>query len=310
MSKGTAPGIKSWLLLVFLAVIWGASFMGGKIGLTGFGPFMLAAVRICIAAVALTAFAIFMGAGLPKWRAPQGPRIWAHCLGMALFTNAIPFTLLAWGQLRVTSGFAGITMAVVPLLVLPLAHFCIEGERMGRWKVLGFVIGFIGTVILVGGGAIGSQGGPLEGWARLACVGAASCYAIGSIITRLTPEVSTLSFSSAGLLIAAVITLPIAMLVEGLPQDINGAAIGAVIYLGLFPTALATVVLVTIINTAGPSFLSLVNYQVPVFAVVFGVVLLGESLPGQFLGALALILTGLALSQFRRRGPELEVPVR
>lgn len=310
MAKGTAPGIKSWLLLVFLAVIWGASFMGGKIGLTGFGPFMLAAVRITIAAAALTAFSSIMGRGLPKWRAPNGPRIWAHCLGMALFTNAIPFTLLAWGQLRVTSGFAGITMAVVPLLVLPLAHFFVPGERMGRWKAFGFGVGFVGVVILIGGGALGSRGGDLEGLARLACVGAASCYAIGSIITRLTPDVSTLSFSSAGLLIAAFISMPIALLVEGPPQDMNGQAIAAVLYLGLFPTALATVVLVTIINTAGPSFLSLVNYQVPVFAVVFGVVLLGESLPGQFLGALVLILAGLALSQFRRRGPELEVPVR
>ena len=75
------------------------------------------------------------------------------------------------------------------------------------------------------------------------------------------------------------------------------SAIVGVLFLGLMTTALATVMLVTIINSAGPSFLSTVNYQVPVWAVVFGVVLLGETLPGSFLWALGLILLGVAVSQ-------------
>lgn len=310
MSHTAPPGPKHWAALVFLAVIWGASFMGGKIGLTGFGPITLAAIRIAIAALTLTLVATLTGRGLPRWSAPHGPRIWAHCAGMALFTNAVPFTLLAWSQLRVTSGFAGITMAVVPLLVLPLAHFLVPGETMGRWKVLGFAAGFIGVVILIGGGALGTSGGALEWLARLAAVGAASCYAIGSIITRLCPPTPTLGFAAGGLLIAAVAIVPVALAVEGWPSLPPAPAAWAVLYLGLFPTALATLILVWIINAAGPSFLSLVNYQVPVFAVIFGVVLLGESLPGQFLGALALILAGLAISQVRRPGPTPEVGVR
>lgn len=310
MPDPTAPHLKHWALLIVLAVIWGASFMGGKIGLTGFGPITLAAIRISLAAMILTTVATLSGRGLPRWSAPQGPRIWAHCAGMALFTNAVPFSLLAWGQLRVTSGFAGITMAVVPLLVLPLAHVLVPGEAMGRWKAMGFGVGFTGVVILVGGGAFGSTGGELEWLARLACVGAACCYAIGSIITRLCPPTPTLGYSAGGLLIAAVVILPVALLTEGWPGVPPAPAIWAVVYLGLFPTALATLILVWIINAAGPSFLSLVNYQVPVFAVIFGVVLLGEDLPGQFLGALALILAGLAISQVRRRAPAAEAGVR
>ncbi len=73
------------------------------------------------------------------------------------------------------------------------------------------------------------------------------------------------------------------------------------LYLGVFPTALATVMLVYVVQSAGPSFMSLVNYQVPVWAVILGLIVFGEELPSQFLGALVLILAGLALSQFGRR---------
>lgn len=309
-SKSLTATPRSWAMLVFLAVIWGASFMGGKIALTGFEPLTVAAIRIAIAAVVLTFVAKLISGGLPDWRGRYGPRIWLHACGMAVFTNAVPFSLLAWGQLRVTSGFAGITMAVVPLLVLPLAHFFVPGEQMGRWKVIGFGIGFVGVVILVGGGALGSAGDPLESLARLACVGAACCYAIGAIVTRKCPPTPTLGFSAAGLLIASVLIVPTALFFEGVPQWPAAPAIWAVLYLGLFPTALATLVLVWIINTAGPSFLSLVNYQVPVFAVIFGVVLLGEDLPAQFLGALGLVLIGLLLSQIRRPAPQPRIGVR
>ncbi len=60
--------------------------------------------------------------GLPPAGTPRGRRIWLHCVGMGIFSNALPFALLSWGQVQVSSGFAGISMAVVPLLVLPLAH--------------------------------------------------------------------------------------------------------------------------------------------------------------------------------------------
>ncbi|MCP5073622.1 MAG: DMT family transporter, partial [Rhodobacteraceae bacterium] len=296
-----SPGLKNWLMLLCLAVIWGSSFMGAKLALTGFGPMTLAAGRICIGAVVLTGLTYATGRSLPAFATRTDKRIWLHCLGLALFTNAIPFTLLNWGQLRVTSGFAGICMAVVPLLILPLAHFLLAGERMSARKFIGFVIGFVGVIVLIGPAAFGRSGDSLENLARLACIGAACCYAIGSIITRLSPPTSVRGFSAAALVLASIIMLPLASFIEGWPQAPNGTAVIGLIYLGLMPTALATVMLVTIINSAGPTFLSLVNYQVPVWAVVFGVLLLDESLPSQFLGALALILAGLAISQSRRK---------
>lgn len=292
----------NWTFLIILGIIWGGSFMGAKLALTGFGPMTVSALRLVIATVILISFSYIFRNGLPKWETPTDKRIWLHIFGMGLFTNAIPFTLLNWGQLRVSSGFAGITMAVVPLLILPLAHFLIQGDQMSRRKIIGFIIGFAGVVILVGpNNFLSVSGDPLEPYARIACVGAACCYAIGSIITRLCPPVGLLSYSAAGLLLGTIGMVPVALFFEGIPTFSNPQAVMGVLYLGLLPTALATILLVYVINSAGPTFTSLVNYQVPIWAIVFGVAFLSEELPPSFLGALTLILLGLAVSQKRRR---------
>ncbi|NOX40996.1 MAG: DMT family transporter [Alphaproteobacteria bacterium] len=291
------PTATNWALLVFLGVIWGGSFPAVKVALTGFEPLTVAALRIALAAVVLLILAYVFGEGLPKFATPRDRRVWLHCLGMAIFTNAVPFTLLSWAQLYVSAGFAGITMAVVPLMVLPLAHFLIPGERLGPKKLVGFAVGFVGVIILIGPQAFLSSGADLENLARLASLGATAGYAIGSIITRLAPSTPQLTFSAGALLLASLIMLPTAYLVEGLPVNPPVPAILAIAYLGLVPTALATVILVRIIAQVGPSFLSLVNYQVPVWATIMGIIFLSESLPTQFIGALALILLGLGISQ-------------
>jgi len=301
MTEKITPGLKHWLMLLALGVIWGGSFMGSKMALTGYGPFTVAAGRISIGAIVLTTIAYGMGRKLPGFGTWTERRIWLHAFGMAMFANAIPFTLLSWAQLTVSSGFAGITMAVVPLLVLPLAHFLLPGERMNLQKVIGFVFGFSGVVILIGPASLSGNGAPLESLARLACVAAAFGYAISSIITRLSPPTSVMGFSAAALLMASAVMVPMALYLEGIPHIGGVHSLLGMLYLGLMPTAVATVLLVQIINSVGPVFLVLVNYQVPVWAVVFGVVLLGETLPGQFIGALSLILLGLAISQARRR---------
>ncbi len=217
---------------------------------------------------------------------------------MGVFSNAAPFALLAWGEVRVSSGFAGITMAVVPLLVLPLAHVFVPGERMTLAKVVGCAIGFVGVVLLVGFDGSGGEG---AGLARLACVAASCCYAVGAITTRLSPPGPYLAFAAGGLLVAMVAIVPLALVFEGWPSDLPAEAVWGAVYLGVLPTALATVLLVYVVQSAGPSFMSLVNYQVPVWAVILGLVVLGEALPPQFLAALALILAGLAVSQLRIR---------
>ena len=287
---------RNWTYLVALSIIWGASFMGITLALDGFGPLSVAAIRITMGAVLLTGLVYLLGVGLPGL---GQVRLWLHAGGMGLFSNAIPFFLLSWGQQHVTSGFAGICMAVVPLLVLPLAHVFIPDEAMTRRKVLGFVIGFLGVGVLIGPGALARSGAAVEVWAQLACIGAAACYAIGSIFTRLAPKSDQIAFSAAGLLVATAAILPVALIREGVPAWPGDTALWAVIYLGVFPTAIATILLVKVVQGAGPSFMSLVNYLVPVWSVLFGTLLLLEPLPSSFVSALCLILVGLAISRSR-----------
>lgn len=293
-----SPGAANWAKLLFLGVIWGASFMAVTVALQGFGPMSIAALRIFSAALCLLVLVYAMGIGLPSLRTRDGRIIWACALGMGFFTNALPFSLLSWGQTHVASGFAGVCMAVVPLFVLPLAHVLVPGEQMTLRRTISFLIGFAGVVVLIGLDAFRSAGTDFESLARLACLGASLCYAIGSIITRLCPQVNMLSLSAAALSCGALIIVPAALWQEGLPRNLPPRdALLAVAYLGLVPTALAQVLLVQVARSAGPAFLSTVNYQVPVWAVLFGALILNESLPPQLFAALALILGGLVLSR-------------
>jgi len=292
-----------WIMLATLGFIWGGSFLSVEIGLTGFGPITVAAGRVAIAALILVVYACLFGDGLPPIKTNTDKRIWLHCFGMALFTNALPFSLLSWGQQVVTSGFAGISMAVVPLFVLPLSHFLVPGEMLSRTKIIGFLFGFAGVVLLVGGDKIfaGQSQTTMLLMAQLACVAASCCYAIGTIITRLCPPVSTVSYAACGLMLGGLMLVPLAIWVEGVPASPSAMAIAAVGYLALFPTAVATILLTIVVRRAGPPFLSLVNYQVPVWAVIIGATVLSEALPGHFLLALGIILGGLFISQWRRQ---------
>lgn len=296
MTMQQSPGLMNWLQLCFLALIWGASFLSITVALEGVQPLGIAAFRLSLGAFVLLSVSVALGHGLPSLTTP---RVWLHALGLAIFTNSLPFALLGWGQQSVASAFAGVTMAAVPLLVLPLAHIFIPGERMNIWKLSGFSLGFLGVLTLIGWQEVGAANG--ENWAKMACIGAAGCYAIGSIITRTSPPVHPIAFSAAGLLLAACISVPLALGFEGLPSNVPTKSVLALLYLALGPTALATILLVRVIQSAGPSFMSLVNYQVPIWSVIFGAAVLGETIPSSFLTALVLILAGLAISQSAQR---------
>ncbi len=287
----------NWLRIVVLAAIWGASFMSVSVALEGVGPLTVAAARLSLGAAFLVILSFATGHLLPPLRGRPAGRIWAFVLAMALFSNAMPFALLSWGQQVVASGFAGVCMAVVPLLVLPLAHVFVPGEVMTLRRLAGFAIGTGGVIVLIGPGAFASTGESFESLAKLACVGAACCYALGGIFTRLCPAVDLLALATAVLLVAATICVPLALYVEGWPADVPPLSLAALLYLGILPTGVAQILLVTVIRDAGPVFLGLVNYQVPVWSVIFGVVLLAEPLPPSLLLAMGLILTGVALSQ-------------
>jgi drug/metabolite transporter (DMT)-like permease len=292
----TAPTLRDWTGLMALGLIWGASFLGIAVALEGATPFWIATIRIGIGGFVLGLIAMVM-----RLRLPRDRRVWVFAVAMGVFSNAAPFTLLGFAQQHVTSGFAGITMAAIPLFTIGFAHFLVPGEQLTRNKVAGFLLGLLGVAVLIGPGVLGASGSELEAWARLACLAACISYATGAILTRRCPPVHAVSFGIIALGSAALMLLPLALILEGAPVWPGTRPALALLYLGLLPTGLATLLIVMIIRSAGPSFLTQVNYQVPLWSVLLGVFVLAEDLPGSFLLALGIIMAGLALTRRRAR---------
>ena len=283
-------------MVAALGLTWGGTFMVTEVALTGITPFWLAAWRIGFAAILMTV--IWRALGGKLFAAPPAPRTIVSVAAIGGVSTAIPFMLLAWGQQYVTSGFAGVSMASVALIVLPLAHFFVPGERSTWRRAMGFTIGFCGILILIGGQAFETSGAKLETAGRMACVSAACCYGISSVLMRRLPAVDPIGLSTVLLIIAAGLVTPIAWVVEGPPLKPDENTLIVIAFLGLIPTAGASILRVLVIRSAGPVFMSLTNYQVPVWSVVLGLVLLNEPVPPSLLWAMALILSGVGLSQY------------
>jgi drug/metabolite transporter (DMT)-like permease len=287
-----------WFLLLVLAGLWGSSFLFVKIAVREITPATLVAARFVIAASVLSVAVRARGLRLPTSR-----RVWSHYLLMGLIGNAVPFTLIAWGQIRVDVGLAGILMGVMPLMTLLLAHFFVPGERMTPRMAGGFAVGFIGLVALLGPEALLELGGEASDLlSQVAIASAAICYAISTIIARRLATLNPLVSATTVMWVTSAIMVPAALWVDR-PWNLAPSAesIASVVWLGLFATALATILYFRVIQTAGPTFLSLINYMIPVVALTAGAVVLDEALVGTVLIGMALILTGLAISQLGSR---------
>lgn len=290
------PGLRNWLSIIALGVIWGGAFMSTKIALDGFGPLWVASGRVGIAALAVTMIGTTMGQGL---HLISDRRSWAFVIVYGIIAVAGAVTLLAWGQQHVSSAFAGITMGSIPLMILPLAYLFSRDEGIGARRILGFVVGFIGLAILIGPKAFQSSGADLESLGRLACIACCLMYAIGSIVTRRSPQMPPLAFAAGSLWVGAVILVPIAFWVEGTPASLWSKSGFALIFAALVPTAIGAVLRVQIIKSAGSVFMSLTSYMVPVWSILFGMLILGEQITTTMTLGMVLILAGIGLSQSR-----------
>ncbi|MGP9789411.1 DMT family transporter [Roseinatronobacter sp. NSM] len=297
------PTLSNWVSLITLGLIWGASFLGIAVALEGFAPLWVAAGRIVIGALTLTGVAVMMGIKLP-----MRAGIWGFAAAMGVFSTALPFFLLSWSQQHVTSGFAGISMAAIPLFVLGFAHFLVPGDRLTNAKAGGFMLGLLGVGVLIGPGVLAMTGSELETLARLGCLAASLSYAIGSIVTRRCPEVHPMAFGVLALWMASVLMVPAALWHEGVPALPAARPLLALLFLGLLPTGLATLLKISIIRSAGPGFLAQVNYHVPVWSVLLGVMILSEDLSPRILLALGIIISGLLVSRSKvlQRKPAME----
>ena len=287
-----APTPANWLSIFALGLIWGGTFMVVSIALEGYGPLTVACARTTLGAIALSALVVALGRPLPD----RG--VIKHLIFIGTLNTALPFTLLAWGQQYVPSAFAGISMAALPLIVLPLAHF-FSDEPLSARRFAGVAVGFAGAIVLIGPAAlkIGEGMAPLG---QIACLAATVSYAVSSILTRRCPPIDPITMAASTLIVGSIILIPPTLAIEGLPGWAGLRPGLAILVLGFLPTALANLLRVIVIRSAGSVFMTLVNYQVPLWSVLFGAFVLREDLPFRFFAALALIMCGLAVSQWRK----------
>lgn len=294
-AQPSRPGAVEIALLLSLAMLWSSSFTFIKVAVETIPPLSVAAGRLTLAAVLVVAVARLRGLRFPDERG-----LLLKFLAVGLFGNALPFTLISWGEVRIDSGLAAILMAVMPLATLVLAHLFTSDERMNPPRILGVCIGFAGVVVLIGPAALAGLGE--DAVRQIAVAGGAVCYAIATVTARRLPRMP-LFLSSAGALTASVVvSLPLALMVDR-PWTLapSPESVGAVAMLGLFPTALAVLLYFALLQRTGATFIALNNYLIPSLGVLWGIVFLGETLSARAIAALAVILVGIAVTRIGMR---------
>jgi len=285
----------AWLLLVVLVVLWGSAFALIDISLNGFAPATVVGFRLILGAGLVLAVTLLRQKALRIRDLPLG-----HYLSIALLGNCIPFFLITWGQQQVPSGMAGILMAITPLVVMGLGHFLLPGERAGRMRLLGLVTGFAGVWLLLGEDVAPARdtGASSILLRQVAILAGAMCYGLTIIIARRRPEQDPMLSSAVVLGFSALImAVPAAMALDIEMWSASGAGpVLALAVLGLLCTGYATVVYFQLIRRAGATFLSLINYLIPVWAVLVGTLALGERLPAVAWLAMLAVLAGVALA--------------
>lgn len=294
-STNRAPGLADYGLLFLISAIWGSSFLFIKIGVTELPAVPFTTIRLIIGAAVMVGLAYYskeklFGVGLP-WRL-----IWLS----GLLGNALPFILIGWGEEKIDSGLAAILMAVAPLATILLAHVYTPDDRLTRGKVAGVLLGTAGIIVLIGPTKLATVGG--EALRQLAVAVAALCYAANVIVTREIQRTgaSSTALVTAVILASALIMLPIQLALSPLSDLLpTTTALASATVMAIVHTAAATVMMFILIERQGPSYFSQVNYLVPVFGVLWGILVLGERPGWSAIAALILILGGMAVA---RRG--------
>lgn len=291
-----------WVILLALALIWGAAFFCIKVAVTHVEPLTYVWLRLSIAAAALWV--------LLRWRGERLSlplKVWGAILLLALLNNMLPFILFGWGQQRIASGLASILNATTPIWGVIAAHVWTRDERMTPAKILGVLVGFAGVATMIGPDLLLGGESLLP---QLACLVAALCYAVAGVWARRFKVlgVPPLKVAAAQLAVGAFAMAPLALAVDQpwLRAWPPIEAWAAIIALALFATALGYVLFFRLIESAGATNALLVTLLVPPTAILLGGLFLGEQLTAAQLGGLAFIAVGLALidgrllARFRR----------
>jgi drug/metabolite transporter (DMT)-like permease len=288
--------LSDYLMLGYLGLAWGSSFLFVAIGFHSFGPTTMAALRIAFGGALVIAWALMRG-----YRPPKRAAMWLYFLAMGLTGHVIPFSLIIFGQTRIASSTAAILVSAVPLFTLLLAHLFTD-DRITPAKAVGVLIGFAGVVLLVGPEALGGLSGRF--WGQVMVVGGALSYAVSIVLARRMGGVSPVMSAAGSLFVSTLIMVPLALALETpWRATFHLEAVLAALAIGIVSTGIAMLVFFRLIISAGPNFVAANNYIVPGVALIWGVVLLGEPLTWRAVAALGVILIGVTVATVRRPAP-------
>jgi drug/metabolite transporter (DMT)-like permease len=274
---------RGWGAFAALGIIWGLPYFFIKVSVQELSPVVVAFGRVLLGTSILLPIA---------WRRGALRSLGRHKAAICAFALAefvIPFSLISFGERWISSSVTGILIAMVPLSIALIQRFFGVHERLGRWRILGLGLGFVGVAALLGFGTIS---GPL-GWIGVTCMVIATLgYAIGPLVIQrhlreldsFGPLAASLAVASAVLAIPAMLSLP--------PRMPSPQVLGSMIMLGTVCTALAMLLMFYLVNHAGASRASVITYINPAVAALLGVFLLHERLGFGGIAAFVLILVG------------------
>ena len=281
---------RAWAELLLLAMIWGGSFISNRLALNEVPVLTTVAFRVAGACILLWVYV-----RLRRLPVPRSPRIWLAFLVMGLLNNALPFTLITWGQLTIPSGLAAIVNASTAIFGVLVAALAFRDERLTARRLTGVLTGFAGVAVAIGLHAVATLN--LASLPQLALVAAAISYALAAVFARrmlggLPPQVA-----AAGMLTgSSLLMLPTALWIDGPPVLTHGAQVwGALGYLAIISTAGAYLLYYRVLGMAGAGNLSLVTLLTAPVAIVMGALILNEALPLRAYAGFALIALGLLI---------------
>lgn len=287
-NQADAMGPRHWVALLATASMFGSTFLFINIAVAEVPPVTLAAGRALLAAP--IAWAFLRMAGL---RLPRPGKEWGPLIVLGILTGVIPYTTIAWGQVHIASGLAGILFGAIPIFSVVLAPIFLREEKFSAAQIAGAGVGFAGVVLVIGPQALTGVGDQLLG--TLITLLAALSYTLGAIYSRTRRDLSPVVMTAGQLITASAVLVPVSLIVDA-PWTLSpsSAALGAVAWTAVIGTAAPVLLLFWLIRNAGAVSASLMTFFMPVVAVALGAAALGEALPWQAFAGLGLILLGAA----------------
>jgi len=286
--------LTAWAMLLLLALVWGGSFFFAEIALRALSPLSITLHRVVWAVPVLWLVVRFKGYPLPR-----DPRIWGAYLVMGVLNNAIPFSLIFWGQTHISSGLASILNATTAMIGAVVAGIVLRDEPLTQNKVVGALAALFGVAVIVGPSALFEFS--LVDLAQLAVLGATVSYAFAGVWARLALSGQPALVNALGMLVgSSILMVPIVISADGVPElNFPGETWAAVLGLSLMSTAFAYALYFAILARAGAANLLLVTLLIPPVAITLGHLFLGEVINANAWSCFFAIALGFAITDGR-----------